>query len=193
MLECMTEWMGNPLYYAYDGAEPPPRAGASHATIYPYGPFRAGDGKTVMLGLQNEREWAVFCETVLVRPELTEDVRFFTNTRRSNARAELDAIIAEVFAPLTSEQVIARLETAHIANARMNDMHDLWAHPQLKARGRWVEVASPAGPIRALLPPGMTDARMDGVPALGEHTESILIELGYHTGDIARLRADHVI
>jgi itaconate CoA-transferase len=193
MLECMTEWMGNPLYYAYDGAEPPPRAGASHATIYPYGPFRAGDGKTVMLGLQNEREWAVFCETVLVRPELTEDVRFFTNTRRSNARAELDAIIAEVFAPLTSEQVIARLETAHIANARMNDMRDLWAHPQLKARGRWVEVASPAGPIRALLPPGMTDARMDGVPALGEHTESILIELGYHTGDIARLRADHVI
>jgi itaconate CoA-transferase len=193
MLECMTEWMSNPLYYAFDGASPPPRAGASHATIYPYGPFRAGDGKTVMLGLQNEREWAVFCEAVLGRPELLADVRFSTNTRRSNARTELDAIITEVFSPLTSEQVIARLENAHIANARMNDMHDLWAHPQLQARDRWVEVDSPAGPVPALLPPGMNAARMDAVPALGEHTESILSELGYNSHDIARFRADHAI
>src|SRR5580658_4165659 len=97
MLECMAEWMSNPLYYAFDGAPPPPRAGASHATIYPYGPFVTGDGKSVMLGLQNEREWAVFCEKVLGRPELTVDPRFSTNSRRSEARVELCTIITEIF------------------------------------------------------------------------------------------------
>jgi itaconate CoA-transferase len=189
MLECMAEWMSNPLYYAFDGATPPPRAGASHATIYPYGPFRAGDGKTVMLGLQNEREWAVFCGRVLERPELAADERFSTNIRRSNARAELTAIITEAFSQLTSEQVIARLDAAQIANARMNDMHDLWAHPQLQARDRWTEIASPAGRIPALLPPGMNEARMDAIPALGEHTDAILAELGYDGSTIARLRS----
>jgi itaconate CoA-transferase len=189
MLECMTEWMSNPLYYAFDGASPPPRAGASHATIYPYGPFRMGDGKTIMLGLQNEREWVVFCDKALELPDLAADPRFSTNIRRSNARAELNAIITETFSRMTSEQVIAKLEAAQIANAHMNGMHDLWAHPQLQARDRWVEIGSPAGIIPALLPPGMTDARMEAVPALGEHTESILTELGYDSGTIARLRS----
>jgi itaconate CoA-transferase len=189
MLECMTEWMSNPLYYAFDGASPPPRAGASHATIYPYGPFRTGDGKTIMLGLQNEREWVVFCDKVLELPDLAADPRFSTNIRRSNARAELNAIITETFSRMTSEQVIAKLEAAQIANAHMNGMHDLWAHPQLQARDRWVEIGSPVGTIPALLPPGMTDARMEAVPALGEHTESILTELGYDSGTIARLRS----
>jgi itaconate CoA-transferase len=193
MLESMTEWMSNPLYYAFDRASPPPRAGAAHATIYPYGPFPAGDGKTVMLGLQNEREWAVFCEKVLEHPELAADPRFSTNVRRSNARADLKAIVVEAFALLTAEQVIARLEAAHIANAHVNDMHDVWAHQQLQARSRWVEIGSPAGTIPALLPPGMTDARMDPVPALGEHTESILTELGYDGDAIARLRATQAI
>lgn len=185
MLESMAEWMSYPLYYSFDGAPPPPRSGASHATIYPYGPFPAGDGRTVILGLQNEREWQVFCEQVLERPELAADPRFSSNSRRSAARAELRALILEVFASLSAEQVVARLDAARIANARMNEMADLWAHPQLQARKRWVEVGSPAGRLPALLPPGVADAgqaRMGDVPALGQHTQAILEELGLATG-----------
>jgi itaconate CoA-transferase len=188
MLECMVEWMSNPLYYSFDGAEPPPRTGASHATIYPYGPF-----KNIMLGLQNEREWAAFCERVLQQPALTADPRFCNNSKRSAARVELTAIINEAFSQLTSEEVIERLDRARIANARVNKMHDVWEHPQLKARNRWVEVATPAGAIPALLPPGMTEARMDSVPRLGEHTESILRELAYTDDVIARLRGEGAI
>jgi itaconate CoA-transferase len=147
MLESMVEWMGFPLYYAFDGAPPPPRAGAAHATIYPYGPFPAAGGRTVMLGLQNEREWAAFCSEVLRRPDLRADPRFASNSRRSAARAELHDIIAEAFARLTADELMARLDTAQIANASMNDMHDVWAHPQLKARNRWTEVATQAGSI----------------------------------------------
>ena len=190
MLESMVEWMGYPLYYAFDGATPPPRAGAAHATIYPYGPFPAGDGKTVMLGLQNEREWVAFCERVLDRPELAADERFASNSRRVAARDELRAIIVDAFAQLTSEQLVQKLDAAQIANARVNDMHDVWRHPQLEARRRWVSVDTPAGPIPALLPPGKTDTfspRMDPVPALGEHTDAILAELGWTEADIARL------
>ncbi|HPO19700.1 MAG TPA: CaiB/BaiF CoA-transferase family protein [Rubrivivax sp.] len=191
MLESMVEWMGYPLYYAFDGATPPPRAGAAHATITPYGPFTAGDGKTVMLGLQNEREWEVFCRAVLERPELAADPRFSSSSRRTANRQELEALIVASFASLTSEQLIARLDAAQIANARMNDMHDVWEHPQLRARGRWTEVATPAGPIPALLPPGAVDAftpRMDAVPALGQHTDAILGELGWDAAAIKRLR-----
>lgn len=193
MLECMAEWMGNPLYYAFEGAAPPPRAGASHATIYPYGPFLTGDGKSVMLGLQNEREWATFCEKVLERPDLTADPRFLNNTRRSEARAELHAIIVDTFSSLNSEQVIARLDAAQIANAHVNNMQDLWAHEQLKARSRWTQVESPVGTIPALLPPGMTEANMGAIPALGEHTGAILSELGYSTEAIIRLRSERAI
>jgi itaconate CoA-transferase len=185
MLESMAEWMSYPMYYSFEGAPPPPRSGASHATIYPYGPFAAGDGKTVILGLQNEREWGVFCERVLERPELAADPRFSTNSRRSAARADLRALILEVFAGLTAEQVVARLDEARIANARMNGMADLWAHPQLRARHRWVDVQSPAGRLPALLPPGIASADqavMGDVPALGQHTQSILKELGLAAG-----------
>jgi itaconate CoA-transferase len=185
MLECMVEWMSNPLYYAFDGAAPPPRTAASHATIYPYGPFN-----NIMLGLQNEREWAAFCDQVLQRPDLAADPRFSTNSKRSAARADLTAIVTEVFSSLTSDQVIERLDRARIANSRVNDMHDVWAHPQLKARNRWVKIETAAGPVPALLPPGMTDARMDAVPRLGEHTESILRELEYTDEVIARLRRE---
>ena len=196
MLESMVEWMGYPLYYAIDGASPPPRAGASHATIYPYGPFVAGDGKTVMLGLQNEREWEVFCRDVLQQPALATDPRFATNTARTASRAALRELIVTAFSSLSSEQVIARLDAAQIANAHMNDMHDLWQHAQLKARERWVEVDTPAGAVPALLPPGMPETwspRMDAIPALGQHTRAILGELGYTEKAIQALHAQQVI
>ncbi|UEM19851.1 CoA transferase [Skermanella mucosa] len=196
MLESLVEWMGYPLYYAHDGAPPPTRAGASHATIYPYGPFPAGDGRTVLLGLQNEREWTAFCELVLRRPELAADERFSSNSRRHAARDDLGRIIAETFSTLTAEQVIARLEEARIANGRVNDMADVWDHPQLAARNRWREVGSEQGPIPALLPPGFPgdgDARMDPVPALGQHTDAILAALGYTADRIDRLREAGII
>ncbi len=196
MLESMVEWMSYPLYYAFDGATPPPRAGAAHATIYPYGPFPAGDGKTVMLGLQNEREWAAFCKIVLMQPELATDARFASNSRRVANRKDLRELIAQVFAALTADQVVARLDEAQIANARMNDMHEVWEHPQLKARERWTQVATPGGAIPALLPPGKTAAyqpRMDAVPGLGQHTEAILAELGWSDSAMAQLRQQGAI
>jgi len=196
MLEAMVEWMGFPLYYAFDGAEPPPRAGAAHATIYPYGPFPTGDGRSVMLGLQNEREWQVFCDKVLGQPALASDPRFDTNARRNAARAELRAIIVAAFAGLDAEALVARLEAAGIANARVNTMADVWAHPQLAARDRWTEVGTPAGPVAALLPPGTSASdppRIDEVPALGAHTGAILAELGLDADAIGRLRADGAI
>ncbi len=192
MLESLAEWMGYPLYYAFDGAAPPPRCGASHASIYPYGPFRAGDGGTVMLGLQNEREWKQFCERVLQDAALAQDTRFDSNAQRNQNRNALEAIILAVFSKLSAEQVAARLEQAQIANARMNDMTGVWAHPQLQARQRWQNVGSPAGDIPALLPPGRSNAfgyRMDPVPSVGQHTDAILRELGQDEVAIASLRA----
>jgi len=191
MLESLTEWMSYPLYYAFDGAPPPPRTGASHATIYPYGPFAAGDGKTVMLGLQNEREWKIFCDKVLLQPELAAEARFASNAKRSAARDELSKLILQAFASLTAAQVAQRLETAGIANAQVNTMAEVWAHPQLKARGRWRQVDTSAGAIPALLPPGSWqhgEPRMDAVPALGQHTDVILSRYGYSAEAIAALR-----
>jgi itaconate CoA-transferase len=195
MLESLAEWTSYPLYYAFEGAAPPPRTGASHATIYPYGPFPAGDGTTVMLGLQNEREWVSFCDKVLQQPGLASDPRFTANFKRVAERDALRRIIVETFQPLTGAQVVERLERAQIANARVNTMHDVWAHPQLKARGRWTEVGSPKGPVPAMLPPGSWDVgpRMDPVPALGQHTDAILAELGYGAGDIAVLHASNAV
>jgi itaconate CoA-transferase len=197
MLEATTEWMGFPLYYAFDGAAPPPRAGAAHATIYPYGPFPAGDGQVVMLGLQNEREWVAFCEQVLRQPALATDERFASNPRRNAARAELRAILVEAFAALSGDELARRLDAAQIANARVNDMAAVWAHPQLRARGRWAEVDSPAGPLPALLPPGSGGAawppRMDPIPALGQHTDAILAEFGWNPAEIAAMRDAGVV
>ncbi len=196
MLESLVEWMGYPMYYAYDGAPPPPRAGASHSTIYPYGPFPTGDGGTLMLGLQNEREWALFCDKVLLDPALASDERFNANFKRSENRDVLRQLIIDRFASLSLDEVVARLEQAQIANARVNDMHGVWQHPQLRARDRWREVDSPAGKLPSLLPPGRNAAftpRMDAVPGLGQHTQPILTELGFNAEQQAELAAGGVV
>ncbi|WP_334043800.1 CaiB/BaiF CoA-transferase family protein [Burkholderia ambifaria] len=196
MLESMVEWMSYPLYYAIDGQPPPRQAGASHATIFPYGPFKAGDGHTVMLGLQNEREWKSFCETVLRMPELAADARFGSNSRRVANRDDLASVIVRAFSTLTAADVIDRLEQAGIANARMNDMHGVWTHEQLAARHRWTRVDTPAGEIPALLPPGIApsdEPRMDPVPALGQHTDAVLRELGYADEQIHTLHASGAV
>ncbi|MGV6395742.1 CaiB/BaiF CoA transferase family protein [Pseudomonas caspiana] len=196
MLESLVEWMGYPMYYAYNGAPPPPRAGASHSTIYPYGPFPTGGGGTIMLGLQNEREWALFCEKVLLDKALALDERFSANFKRSENREMLRQIIVDGFAALSVDEVVARLEDAQIANARVNDMQGVWDHPQLKARDSWREIDSPSGKLPSLLPPGRNAAftpRMDGVPALGQHTRDILDELGISGEEQTRLIAAGVV
>ena len=196
MLEALGEWMGFPMYYAFEGQTPPARSGASHAAIYPYGPFQAGDGSAIVLGLQNEREWKLFCETVMQDAALATDPRFDSNAHRHENRTELKAIIDACFAKLTTAEVCERLDQAPIANARMNDMDGLWAHPQLAARQRWQTVGSPAGDIPALLPPGKNSAftyRMDPIPKLGAHTEAILKSLGHSAEAIANLRAKKAI
>lgn len=196
MLESMVEWMGFPMYYAFDGAAPPPRAGAAHATIYPYGPFAVKGGESVMLGLQNEREWAQFCDIVLQQAELATDPRFDANAKRIANREALAPIIDAVFQTLSASEVIARLETARIANARVNTMADVWAHPQLQARQRWAEVDTPQGPVPALLPPARSNAfvpHMGAVPGLGEHTDALLRELGVGDEAVAQMRAAQAI
>ncbi len=195
MLEALAEWIGYPMYYATDGAEPPARAGAAHATIFPYGPFMAGDGKEVMLGLQNDREWATFCRDILEAPALETDPRFDSNHARAAHKLELTAIIMAAFSKWSAEEVITRLSAAGIANARMNDMAGLWAHPQLEARDRWRKVDTPVGPMPALLPPGGIGAepRMDAIPALGQHSRTILEELGMDSAAIDALSSSGVI
>jgi itaconate CoA-transferase len=196
MFEALGEWMGFPAYFTAYGGAAPPRSGAHHATIVPYGPFRAGDGGSVFLSVQNEREFARFCEIVLANAPLATDARFATSPARFANRAALHAEIERVFSTLTAEQVIARLEAADIANARLNGMNEFWAHPQLAARGRWAQVASPGGSIDALKPPfNLSDfePKMDAVPALGEHTRALLAELGYASAEIDRLAGEGVI
>lgn len=184
MLEATAEWMGYPMYYAMDGAPPPHRAGAAHATIFPYGPFRASDGE-VILGLQNPREWQAFCNLVLCDPTLCDDARFATNHARAENAATLRMLIEGSFADLTCAEVMARLDKAGIGNARLNDMADLWAHPALA--DRWTEVDSAAGPLPALLPPGQNTARMDAIPTVGQHSRAILTELGISPEVVERL------
>ncbi len=196
MFEALGEWMGYPAYFAAYGGKPPPRTGAAHATIHPYGPFPAGDGKTVFFGIQNEREWASFCAIVCERPELAGDARFNSNSQRDANREALTKIIENVFARLTAEEITARLDAAQIANSRLNDMQAFWNHPQLTARGRWREVESPGGCIQALLPPVNLDSeepRMDPIPSVGQHTRAILSELGFDEAFIARLQREKAI
>ncbi|SFB02689.1 itaconate CoA-transferase [Lentibacillus halodurans] len=187
MLEALGEWMGYPAYYAVYGGTEPKRTGASHSTIYPYGPFKCGDDKTVFIGLQNEREWNHFCEFVLENSELAGDPRFENNSKRSANREELKTLIEDRFKELTSEDVIERVEKAKIANARLNNMRDFFEHPQLTARKRWEQVQTPEGAISALIPPvtmNGVESIMKPVPALGEHTDHILDEIGMYSGKV---------
>ena len=196
MLEALGEWMSYPLYYAHFSGSAPPRTGPDHATIVPYGRFLTGDGKSVMLGLQNEREWASFCDKVLGQPALATDARYDTNFKRNERRAEIVALIEGAFSALNVEQAVAKLDAAGIANARVNNPEEVWRHAQFKVRERWRDVGSPVGDIPALLPPATFpefDARMDPIPDIGEHTEAILRELGYREPEIARLGAEGAI
>ena len=196
MLEALGEWMGFPAYFTSYGGVPPPRSGAHHSTIVPYGPFKAGDGGTVFLSVQNEREYANFCDRVLEKPGLKTDPRFATSPLRHRNRTAFHAEVDAVFSQLKTEEVIQRLDKADIANARLNSMEEFWRHPQLEARGRMAKVASPAGPLDMLKPPfnieGMAP-RLDAVPAVGQHSDAILGELGYDAATLARLRAARAI
>lgn len=180
MLEALCEWMGYPLYYALDGASAPERSGAGHATIYPYGPFATMDG-SVLFGLQNDREWQSFARLVLQRPDCAEDARYFGNAGRQQQRETLHALIHSLFKTLTSDEVTKRLDEAGIANARVNTLAEVWAHPQLQARQRWVDVASAAGHLPGLKPQGADDWPVPSmaVPQLGEHTERVLAEFAF--------------
>jgi itaconate CoA-transferase len=183
MLEALVEWMGFPMYFALDGAAPPNRAGAGHATIYPYGPYATADGR-VFFGLQNDREWSAFVKIVLRRDELADDDRFRGNAGRADHRNDLEPIIAGTLAALPTAVAVARLEQAGIGMARVNDMAALWSHPQLAARRRWQEFDTPNGPLPGLRPVSGDgwEPRMDPVPALGEHTDRVLAEFGISLG-----------
>src|SRR5437016_489127 len=196
LFEALSEWMGYAAYYTGYGGSPPPRTGAKHAAIAPYGPFDSSDGKVLYLAVQNEREWSSFCKKVLARPELAGDARFGSNSKRVQNRVELEEIIQKIFERFTTGEIVVRLERAQIAYGRLNSVEDFLNHPQLQARGRWREVESPVGPLRALIPPltmeGVEPA-MGEVPALGQHTDAILKELGFDADTITTWRKGKVI
>jgi itaconate CoA-transferase len=196
LLDSLAEWMSYATYYTVYGGSTPPRTGASHATIAPYGPALSGDNKVVYLGLQNEREWKKFCEVVLQNPQLSLDPRFDSNAKRVQNRPQLDQAMQEVFQKLTAVEITARLDAAQIANARMNTIQEFAEHPQLEVRKRWSTVNSPVGPLQALLPPVTmenVDPVLNEIPALGQHTGAILGELGFDSETIAAWRQADVI
>ncbi|WP_411106330.1 CaiB/BaiF CoA transferase family protein [Streptomyces sp. cmx-4-9] len=197
MLDALAEWMGHPLHHTMHGGEQPVRTGLAHAVIAPYDAYPTADGDRVLLSVQNDREWRRLAERVLGRPELAGDPAYGTNAARTAHREQTDAVVAQAMARLTADEAIERLEEAGIACARLNSVARLAAHPQLAARDRWREVDSPAGPLRALLPPiglpGGAAPHMGAVPALGEHTEALLRALGMTGAQISDLRRDGVV
>ena len=196
MLEALGEWMGFPAFFAGYGGEEPKRSGASHAAIAPYGPFECGDGEVVFLGIQNEREWESFCEAVLGRPALAGDGRFASNSERVANRDDLHEEIETILRNISSKEAVERLEDAKIANARMRTIGSFLDHPQLAARGRWRDFGSPVGPLRALLPPATMEGMepvMAPIPAVGEHTDDILAELGYDEEAVSTLRSSSAV
>ena len=196
MFESLGEWMGFPAYFTAYGGEAPPRSGAHHATIVPYGPFKAGDGGTVFLSIQNEREFERFCEVVLLNSDLKKDPRFSTGPARAQNRNSMHGEIDRVFSKLSAGEILDRLDKADIANAKLNSMQEFWDHPQLEARERWREVGTPAGPVNAMKPPFNLDGfepRMDAVPALGAHSRAILLELGFGSSAVEKMAKENII
>jgi formyl-CoA transferase len=196
LFEALAEWMGQPAYYTRHGGTQPPRLGTQHATIAPYGTYTAADGQEVLFSIQNEREWVALCAEFLGRPELVDDPRFATGSDRVAHREELNAVVAERFARSGSDEILKDLERIGIACAGVNDVAAFLDHPVLAARGRWSEVEVPGATVEALLPPADLaglPARMDPVPAVGEHTDAILTELGRTAEEVAALRADGVV
>jgi itaconate CoA-transferase len=196
LFDALGEWMSQPAYYAAGSGAPPPRSGANHASIAPYGPFRAGDGGSIYLGIQNAREWTRFCTEALRAPEIADDERFRTNPLRVRHRAALHAAIESAFSTLTTSAVIERLESCGIAWARLNTVAEFVDHPQLRAREVWRQIGSPAGPLRAMIPPlrmSGVEPVMGDVPALGQHTDAILQELGVTRDTIAAWRDEGAI
>ena len=195
LFDGLCDWMGFPAYFALGGSGPP-RSGASHAAIAPYGPYAAGDGRTVLFAIQSQREWKRFCGQVLHRPELAADRRFADNSRRVENRAALRREIETAFAGHSAAEIEARLQRAQIASAELRDVQTFWQHPQLRARGRVAEVESPVGPLPALLPASVNRAwqhRFDPIPAAGQDTQALLSELGYAPDAVRRLRREGVV
>lgn len=196
MFDAIVEWMGYPLYTTMYTGIAPPRSGLGHAAIVPYDGYPTRGGGRLLIGVQNDRGWVALVGEVLQRPELAGDPRYATNVARVAHRGEVDALIADVTRTLPAAELVARLDAAGIPNAALNEVEEVANHPQLQARDRWREVGSPGGPIRAVLPPITLDgeqARMDPIPALGEHTDAILRELDYGPEAIAELRAAGVV
>lgn len=196
LFDSLGEWMGYPAYYTAYGGSAPPRTGASHAAIAPYGPWTSGDNVVVYLGIQNEREWTTFCENVLGCPKLRSDSRFESNAKRVQNRVVLDQIIQAAFQQLTAAQLLQRLDVGQIAYARLNSVEDFLDHQQLAARDRWRIIDSPVGPLRALLPPVTmehVEPVLRAIPALGQHSEAILKEVGFDSQTISKWRRAGVI
>jgi itaconate CoA-transferase len=195
LIDTLGEWMSYAAYYTQYGGTPPPRSGASHATIAPYGSYRTCDG-AIIIAVHNKVEWTEFCSRVLQQPALAEDPRFQTNVLRVQHREALTEAIEAALMHLPSAEVLRRLETASIANARVNSIGEYLQHPQLAARDCWREIESPSGPIRALVPPVRlqdVEPAMGAVPALGQHSRAILEQLQFDRDTIARWARDGVI
>ncbi|HEY0874217.1 MAG TPA: CaiB/BaiF CoA-transferase family protein [Vicinamibacterales bacterium] len=191
LFDALAEWMSQPAYFTKYSGRAPARSGARHASIAPYGPVATSDGTPIFMAVQNEREWVRFCRDVLARPELLDDPRFASNSDRVRHREALEAIVEALLREWSADALVERLERAGIACARMNSVEQLLAHPQLEERRRWTTVGSPAGALEVLLPPVTMDGlepRMDTLPALGEHTASILAELGFDPATVAEWR-----
>jgi crotonobetainyl-CoA:carnitine CoA-transferase CaiB-like acyl-CoA transferase len=195
MFDALVEWMGHPVYATDHTGENPPRVGLSHPVIAPYDAYPTVDGHEIVVGVQNDREWARLATDVLARPELATDPGFATNVARVRNRAAVDAAVGAAFAGITIDAAVAALDAARIASARLNTVRDLLDHPQLQARDRWRSVATPVGPVRALrsaIEPGV-EAPLGDVPALGQHTDALLVELGYDSGAVRALRDAGVV